>query len=306
MYFQIQEWTKVCSRHFREYDFIKKLSGRRDLRPNAVPSLFPWTRTSPRKRKAPTDREQIAATSRVLLSEIETVEETVETENTTCNEESGTSDIDAITKQDVRTQTNEIESTDNSETEKNQQLIDLKSKLQKANQRIESLQKQMFTVHRFRGDDSSIKFCTGFPNRDTFDAEYLAHPFQVSLSTISRIFITWINFMYLKLGQINLWPTRWEVNETMPEDFKQKYRSTRVIIDCTEVRCQMPSSLHLNGELFSNYKHHTTLKGLIGISPGGAITFISQLHTGSISDKGNSSKKWIVRFAIPGKRFYHG
>ena len=52
--------------------------------------------------------------------------------------------------------------------------------------------------------------------------------------------------MYLKLGQINIWPTRGEV-ETMPEGFKQKYSSTRVIIDCTEVRCQMPSSLHLMG-----------------------------------------------------------
>ena len=71
----------------------------------------------------------------------------------------------------------------------------------------------------------------------------------------------------------------------MPEDFKKKYSSTRVIIDCTEVRCQMPSSLQLNGELFSNYKHRTTLKGLTGISPGGAITFISQLYTGSISDR---------------------
>ena len=70
----------------------------------------------------------------------------------------------------------------------------------------------------------------------------------------------------------------------MPGDFKKKYSSTRVIIDCTEVRCQMPISLQLNGELFSNYKHHTTLKGLIGISPRGAITFISQLYTGSISD----------------------
>ena len=47
----------------------------------------------------------------------------------------------------------------------------------------------------------------------------------------------------------------------------------------------MPSSLQLNVELFSNYKHHTSLKGLIGISPGGAITFISQLYTGSISDR---------------------
>ena len=90
--------------------------------------------------------------------------------------------------------------------------------------------------------------------------------------------------MYLKLGQLNIWPTRQVVDETMPDDFKQKYSSTRGIIDCTEIKCQMPSSLHLNGELFSNYKHHTTLKGLIGISPGGAITFISQLYTGSISD----------------------
>ena len=47
----------------------------------------------------------------------------------------------------------------------------------------------------------------------------------------------------------------------------------------------MPGSLLLNGELFSSYKNHTTLKGLIGIAPSGAITFISQLYTGSISDR---------------------
>ena len=93
--------------------------------------------------------------------------------------------------------------------------------------------------------------------RQGFAEEHLAHLFQVSVSTVSRIFITWINFMYVRLGQINIWPTLEVVNETMPEDFKHKYSSTRVIIDCTEVRYQMPSSLHLNGELFSNnyYKH---------------------------------------------------
>jgi hypothetical protein len=47
----------------------------------------------------------------------------------------------------------------------------------------------------------------------------------------------------------------------------------------------MPGSLLLNGELFSSYKNHTTLKGLIGIARSGAITFISQLYTGSISDR---------------------
>ena len=53
-------------------------------------------------------------------------------------------------------------------------------------------------------------------------------------------------------------------------------------------RLDMTRAMHtgsLNGELFSNYKKHTTLEGLIGISPGGAITFNSQLYTGSISDR---------------------
>ena len=47
----------------------------------------------------------------------------------------------------------------------------------------------------------------------------------------------------------------------------------------------MPSSLLLNSELFSSYKNHVTLKGLVGIAQSGAITFCSQLYTGSISDR---------------------
>ena len=75
------------------------------------------------------------------------------------------------------------------------------------------------------------------------------------------------------------------VDELMPEAFKEKYPSTRVIINCTEVCCQMPSSLLLNSELFGSYKNHTTLKALMSISPKGSITFIRPLRTGSRSDR---------------------
>ena len=74
-----------------------------------------------------------------------------------------------------------------------------------------------------------------------------------------------------------MWPSRAKVDQHMPADFKDKYSSTSVIIDCTEIR--------LNSELFSSYTNHTTLKGLVSISPGSAITFISQLYTGHISDR---------------------
>lgn len=45
------------------------------------------------------------------------------------------------------------------------------------------------------------------------------------------------------------------------------------------------SSLLLQSQLYSSYKSNTALKGLIGIAPHGAITFVSSVYTGSISDK---------------------
>ena len=82
-----------------------------------------------------------------------------------------------------------------------------------------------------------------------------------------------------------MWPSRAKVDQHMAADLKDKYPSTRIIIDCTEIRCQRPKSLRLNSELLSSYKTHTLQKGLVGISPGDAITFISQLYTGHISDR---------------------
>ena len=122
--------------------------------------------------------------------------------------------------------------------------------------------------------------------RRGFSERHLARLYGVAQSTIGRLFVPWINFMYLKFGQVCIWPSNSVVQATMPADFKEKFPSMRVIIDCTEVFFEMPSSLLLNSELFfSSYKNHVTLKGLVGIAPSGGITFVSQLYTGSISDR---------------------
>ena len=87
------------------------------------------------------------------------------------------------------------------------------------------------------------------------------------------------------LGSLSIWPDKETTEENMPESFQKTYPNTRVILDCTEIKVQAPSSKVLNSEFYSNYKSVTTFKGLIGISPWGSVSFVSQLYTGSISDK---------------------
>jgi hypothetical protein len=113
----------------------------------------------------------------------------------------------------------------------------------------------------------------------------LAYRFGISQSTVSRIFTTWINFIYIQFKQLPIWPPKEIINAYMPQPFKDLYPTIRIIIDATEVYVQKSSLPELQQRTFSMYKNHNTYKGLIGISPSGAVIFISKLYPGSISDK---------------------
>lgn len=73
----------------------------------------------------------------------------------------------------------------------------------------------------------------------------LAHLFSVSVSTMSRVIITWTNYLYLVLGSIPIWATREQVNAYMPRKYKEYCPNLSVILDCTEMKCENPSSLTL-------------------------------------------------------------
>ena len=101
----------------------------------------------------------------------------------------------------------------------------------------------------------------------------LAYEFEVDQSTVSRIFTKWIIFLHLRLGDLPLWPS-WEgIELSMPDCFKQSYPTTFSIIDATELKSEMPSSLPLQSQLYSSYKSHTTTKGLVAIALNGCFTF---------------------------------
>lgn len=128
----------------------------------------------------------------------------------------------------------------------------------------------------------------------------IADIFGVSTTTVSRVIITWANYLYLVLGSVPIWMSRERVKATMPSKFAQYCPNVRVILDCTEIRCEAPSSLTLQSETFSSYKNTNTFKGLIGIAPCGVITFISKLYTGSISDRDITQQSGILRLLEPG------
>ena len=48
----------------------------------------------------------------------------------------------------------------------------------------------------------------------------IAHRFNISQSHVSRILVTWLDFLYRQLRSIPIWPSQEFVRATMPESFK--------------------------------------------------------------------------------------
>ena len=64
-----------------------------------------------------------------------------------------------------------------------------------------------------------------------------------------------------------------------------KFPDLKVIVDCTEIFTQKPSSLKANKEIYSNYKSQATFKFLVAINACAAIVYVSWGWGGRTSDK---------------------
>ena len=70
----------------------------------------------------------------------------------------------------------------------------------------------------------------------------------------------------------------------MPMVFRNHFGKCICIIDCFEVFCERPNGLKARAQTYSQYKHHNTVKLLIGITPQGSVSFISKGWGGRVSD----------------------
>lgn len=129
----------------------------------------------------------------------------------------------------------------------------------------------------------------------------LAYLFNVSLSMIFRIISSWMVVLDIRLTPLINWPTRERLWETMPSCFVYSFgKKVTVVIDCFEVFIERPTNLLARAQTFSSYKHHNTVKILIGITPQGTISFVSQAWGGRTSDKFLTENCGFLKNLLPG------
>ena len=171
-------------------------------------------------------------------------------------------------------------------------------------------QKRNFFYDDVVKSDESVKFYTGIPSHSCllmlFDVlaslmqefiltlvklrlgltgKQLGDIFSISETQVSRIVTTWVCFLSSSLKEtLVTWPSRQLVTRKLPQTFN-KYPNTRVIIDCTEMFVEKPTSPHAQKATWSEYKQHNTIKTLVGITPNGYFSFLSKFWSGSTSDR---------------------
>ncbi|XP_049527237.1 uncharacterized protein LOC119458494 isoform X4 [Dermacentor silvarum] len=128
----------------------------------------------------------------------------------------------------------------------------------------------------------------------------LAVFFGLHRTTCSRHFLLILSTLHAKMRPVIYWPSRSTTQLMMPNCFKPDYVNCRVIIDCTEVPCAAPSTVHEKVLMYSSYKGTYTVKFLVGITPSGIISYISRPYGGRATDSFITSDCGILHMLEPG------
>ena len=131
----------------------------------------------------------------------------------------------------------------------------------------------------------------------------LAERFCISITSVSEIFLTWIDRLDYCLASFDQIPGLDDRLAALhPESFKG-FEDVDLIIDCTEIFTERPSDPVAQSALWSEYKSHNTGNVLIALSPIGYPRFISDVFPGSISDDKITLQIGILSLARRNKRW---
>ncbi|VDI07047.1 Hypothetical predicted protein [Mytilus galloprovincialis] len=100
--------------------------------------------------------------------------------------------------------------------------------------------------------------------------------------------------------ELDLWPSRDLVRFFSPSDFKLKFPSTRLFVDGTEMPVKKPKSPIAQQSTYSTYKNRNTVKVLVGCSPSGLVSYVSDSYGGSVSDRQIVERSNLINLCDPG------
>lgn len=108
--------------------------------------------------------------------------------------------------------------------------------------------------------------------------------FGTSPATCTRIFYRYVSLLATSIKPAIYWPTKEEILQNMPKCF-ENFKTTRIVLDATEIKVQKLKCLKCRILSYSHYKCSHTMKFLIGITPSGLISYVSKGYGGRASDK---------------------
>lgn len=303
------EYSVVCRDHFLPSDFTVTSAERPRLKKDAVPSIFNFKSSH----AISTDRHERALKRAKQVEDIRSSRDVKEADNTDTDLIFFEFDVQEIIIDESRSKDqNANETLDEGPEAMAVESIPNGSGSSWPRFRIESIKDQ----------PKAIKLYTGFVNFDHFKYLYdclgpavdclaykseldplnelfftlmklrtnrslseLSFEFGVGESVGHRIFSTWLSFLFFQLKELKIWPSKEVVEAHFPADFKRKFPKTRTILDGTEVAIEKPRDVSDQSASWSTYKHKNTVKTIIGITPRGQVSYISDVYGGSASDR---------------------
>ncbi|XP_040573760.1 uncharacterized protein [Lepeophtheirus salmonis] len=282
-------YSVLCGEHFKPEDFrevlqsLAAVGGKayRHLKKDAVPSVFPWSQEG--SKNQPEKKHCLIKNKNV-------------NENKISNDDSIIADPAqygnvVLVEEGVLNPTQDVDyQTD--------PLI-IKDEYVQYTSTNENIIRPLFSIGNFVNDPSAIVYYTGLSDYNHFkDLFFCLGPavnhlcykiesltrqdelfltlmklrqnkddielgiiFHIHRTSVKKVFITWVNFMFDQFKEIDRFLSNDTIDNHLPVDFQTKFPNTIMILDSTKVKTNKTSNVTDQTSKWSSYKSNDTITG---------------------------------------------